>query len=851
MLMRKLCWTLFSSLLAALAAAQITPRIERDRLDAIDRLSGLQPGVRFLYAGNRIERIYGPIFGGGATPSDAFQGFLNGYSTVFAGGDARFQYSSEIPLSHGKFTVGVFDQFYGAYPVDQGYVTLLVRNELGYPLVLAVSNAKPVAGPIAPARVGAKAAVSIVRKHNSTLNSFEEPKLVIWSGEDKSHLAWTFIAEGPPAGGCTSCGAVPQRVEAFVDAHDGRILELRQAIWTIDVNGNVSGWATPGLKPDQANNPETLQPLNATGVNVTGGNSAFTNASGNFTISNSGSTPVTVNATLAGRWVRVVNQAGTTLSMSQAVTPPGPADFIFNDLRDEFSTSQINGLIQTDRIHDFIKAYSPAYPGVDIQLPCNVNIQGSCNAFFNGSSINFYRAATSGTPCPNMAFSTVVWHEYGHFVINRAGTPQGAYGEGMSDTLANMLGDTPWTGEDFRGQNTGPLRSAYNSITYPSGAAIHTAGQIVSGAFWLTLDQLNGTVGHATGLNIMRSHAVNSIVLRPPFVSPGLTVDVLTLDDTDGDITNGTPHYNEIAAGFGAKNLTAPPIQWIKFIPLILPPSFIEYASINRSTKLYFEVRSHAGTLDPTTLKAFTRWNDGAWIETPMFLKGPNSYLAQLKRPPSGTVVDWYVEGKDTLGRVTRFPIDAPNAYGSYVVAASLPTLVEDTMESELGWTVANAPSLTGGAWTRANPNGANLNGVLTNPEDDSNDAGTFCRFTGQGAVGAAAGTADVDGGPTQLISPVLNLAGSDALIEYKRWFFNDDGDDVLIVEVSNDNGATWHTMETVNGLQNTWVQRSFRLGKFVAGTSQVRVRFTVADEPNNSITEAGVDHFVVKRIVP
>jgi hypothetical protein len=71
-------------------------------------------------------------------------------------------------------------------------------------------------------------------------------------------------------------------------------------------------------------------------------------------------------------------------------------------------------------------------------------------------------------------------------------------------------------------------------------------------------------------------------------------------------------------------------------------------------------------------------------------------------------------------------------------------------------------------------------------------------------------------------------------------------------VEVSNDNGATWVRVETVNftGAENRWVQRSFRVGDYVTPTAQVRVRFGTSDSPNDSIVEAGVDHFVVRRIV-
>jgi len=71
-------------------------------------------------------------------------------------------------------------------------------------------------------------------------------------------------------------------------------------------------------------------------------------------------------------------------------------------------------------------------------------------------------------------------------------------------------------------------------------------------------------------------------------------------------------------------------------------------------------------------------------------------------------------------------------------------------------------------------------------------------------------------------------------------------------VEVSNDNGATWRRVKTVTftGTENRWVQHSFRVSDYVAPTAQMRVRFGTSDNPNDSIVEAGVDHFVVRQIV-
>jgi hypothetical protein len=109
----------------------------------------------------------------------------------------------------------------------------------------------------------------------------------------------------------------------------------------------------------------------------------------------------------------------------------------------------------------------------------------------------------------------------------------------------------------------------------------------------------------------------------------------------------------------------------------------------------------------------------------------------------------------------------------------------------------------------------------------------------------------------------VLDLSGATgATVSYSRWYYCSDAPpagstpaevDPLVVEVSADGGATWTTLETVSTVPspNAWVQRSFALESVLpALTSQVRVRFSISDTPDNSITEAGVDDFTVTTVL-
>jgi hypothetical protein len=169
---------------------------------------------------------------------------------------------------------------------------------------------------------------------------------------------------------------------------------------------------------------------------------------------------------------------------------------------------------------------------------------------------------------------------------------------------------------------------------------------------------------------------------------------------------------------------------------------------------------------------------------------------------------------------------------------------------------VVNDPSLTTGAWEVATPNGTLYSGSPAAPsvDADASAQSTQCYVTQNGVAGGASGTADIDGGPTVLISPPLNLLGSDATISYSRWVFSS-GADTLQVSVTGD-GATWFTVETVGANDpvtgvpaNAWTVHTFKVTDYLVPTTTVQVRFSIADNPNDSITEAAIDAFTVEEL--
>lgn len=218
---------------------------------------------------------------------------------------------------------------------------------------------------------------------------------------------------------------------------------------------------------------------------------------------------------------------------------------------------------------------------------------------------------------------------------------------------------------------------------------------------------------------------------------------------------------------------------------------------------------------------------------------GDGLFEAVLPPAACGDTPEFYFSAEGDDGSVVYLPDDAANGAFTATVA-TLTVMLDDDFETDQGWTTVHE-DLLDGAWQRGIPVGGGLRG---DPPVDYDGSGQ-CFLTGN-----RAGNSDVDGGPTRLISPVMDVSGvPDPVLLYARWFYNDDQDqDRLEVEVSDDGGASWRLVESVSAAAGgeLWIERSIRLADYVNLTSQFRIRFSVMDNPNNSLTEAAIDAVTV-----
>jgi len=264
------------------------------------------------------------------------------------------------------------------------------------------------------------------------------------------------------------------------------------------------------------------------------------------------------------------------------------------------------------------------------------------------------------------------------------------------------------------------------------------------------------------------------------------------------------------------------------------------------------------GTLVPGTAKLHYD-NGSGWTAVDLVDQGGGTYAASLPASDCGTVVRYYFSAGSNNGVVWSEPENAPEIVHQAIAGVSLATAHSDDFQTNQGWVSgATGDTATAGLWTRVDPNGTEIQ----TENDHTPGSGTMCWVTGQGSVGGAASSADVDGGKTTLVSPAFDLSGlANPVVRYWRWYSNDwnSGDvfsgiewgaDVFRVSISNNNGSSWVPVETVgpNSLESIggWMFHQFRVADFVAPTAQIKLRFVAEDANGGSLVEAAIDDFEI-----
>jgi hypothetical protein len=825
------------------------------------------PGTAFSWSpeAGRIERVYGPAFSHGDTGAQSAEAFRLSHARMFgaepqdlvpggpfAGGRHVQPIMYQPETDTYKFTAYYYTQQRDGVPVFRSTLKLLVRNENQNPLVLASASLRNLGGfqVEAAAAAAQPASGQAALAHTRLMSEFAgEPQVaswrrVIWAGvgemDVEPRLADEFIVD-----------LDVDRWLVITDAQTAEVLYEDHLICFIDIEGTVDGLVTDGIGSEQCEDevPKAMPYAEVTNGLVT----TYCDANGDFVIP-AGTSPINISARLDGPYFDCFDWlGGPAATDSELVTPPGPAYLLLNEANDdEQIRAQVNGYRCANVARDFILKYNPSYPTISTQsdFPVYVNrTDGYCpgNAWYSpgDQTINF---CLSGGGHPNTAWTAVIYHEYGHHLVNMGGSGQGEYGEGMSDTLAALILDDPCTGLGFYGPCDQCLRNADNDCLYlvsgcsTCGSTIHSCGQLLSGCVWSTRNYLTVTEPDDY-IDILSAIAINAVLIHSgTSITPSITVDYLTLDDDDGDILNGTPHYNEINSGFSDHDMPGPPLALLTFeFPEGLPDMI---APAGGTT---VPVLVSAVGADPQPGTGILHVDTGSgYTEIPMSETAPNEYDAVFPASDCGSNVLYYFSAETTTGGTQLWPPSAPSDHYSTLSAVSIDVALEDNFESDQGWVAENLGA-TSGDWQRGVP--VDDPGWQYDPASDGDGSGQA--YLTQNQVG----NTDVDDGAVRLTSPVMDMTGGNFAVAYDYYLYltnTSGGVDKLLVEMSdNGDAGPWRTVadHITNGAL-TWrhheISQQDMLDAGLTMTANMKIRYTANDADPQSINESGVDGFKV-----
>ncbi len=416
-------------------------------------------------------------------------------------------------------------------------------------------------------------------------------------------------------------------------------------------------------------------------------------------------------------------------------------------------------------------------------------------------------------------------------------TDLGTLGIGQSATIENIGIDDNSDSDYFHVAVNERAR-----ITFAVGP---DAGQYVQGP-----QDSSCSGGSLTNYNVVQDLRITAVDAGGNFLAgvndTGFGEGEMMLFDTEvgGDfyfVVNGATSVNNVQ-----RYLASALVTEIPFLTPLIEGDIPGTVDPGVPTSFGVTIDPREDVVAPGSAELLVSVNGAGYSAIPLTSNGGDSYTATLPAFACGDSVLFYLAVEGETGGVVTLPEDG-SADPFRALVGDITVAFEDSFETDMGWSVTGVVGRARGRWERGVPMGDGSRGDAPSDADGSGS----CYLTGNGNPGS---DTDVDNGQTVLASPLLDLSGDpEAVLSYSRWYDNTGsgtgaapGADVFTVEISNNAGISWTTLEVVGPdtaeSSGGWFDASMRVADFVTPTNAVVVRFIAEDAGEGSVIEAAVD---------
>jgi Zn-dependent metalloprotease len=663
---------------------------------------------------------------------------------------------------------------------------------------------------------------------------------------------------------------------SYVDAHSGNVVWRINGILDADTKISIKGAIRPKYSYDVIN--YALFPYQYFTV---GSNQYQTDSTGTYTLNLPSKAQIT--AMLEGPFAKVVwvQSSNTEASYKDSVTPVPNYLMEWNDGNSD--AKERNLFYHTNVVHSYLKNLDPDFKGMDYQIQIGIEPGGQApNAGWDGLGITFY--STDLTDYKFAETPSILYHEYTHGINAKLyyqvlhgdslyGMVNAACNEGTADVMSCFMIDDSMVGRGaFVANNNEYIRILTNDNIYPDSVdgESHHDGQILSGAYWdlrkMTSVPVAETIYHYAKYG------------TPDDPDDGIAFsewfwESLISDDNkmgDNDLSNGTPHINEIVTAFNNHHIGTDLLMEMSFkhTPLEDTQDTLNPYIVN------FELKSTPNILGSHPDSVYVIYSTDNFktlnfVPAVKVYPNPDStlYRAEIPAMKKGTIVSYYMRALESAShRTINFAGNDYTKFTPYKFLVGFETLYLENFEDEAVWTAgSDSDNATTGIWEWAQPNKEEItfqgSTYTLQPGQGHTTGGLKCWVTGP-LVDPDSNKifSNMPNGRTTLLSKIYDLSKINLpAIRFYKWFTDIltitipgyDTRSTLAFDVSNDSGLTWVNIDTSFESTFGWAKSLYALDDYITSTDKVQFRFSAHSYQLfqgylAALTEALVDDFEI-----